>query len=291
MIEPVQSGQVLLNDIASTRPRPGEVAIWWLGQSGYAIRTTSAIFYVDLYLSEYLTVKYANTEKPHIRITRAPIRGSELTEVDWLFATHKHSDHLDPETVPQIFNVSPRARLVLPAAAVEHAVSLGLDRKRLVPTRGDETIQIGPLKVHSIPSAHPNLDYTEQDGYPFLGYIFQVDDLTLYHSGDTLVYPGLAERLKRFSADGHGIDIAFLPINGTSARLEALKIAGNMGAQEAVALAREVGIGLVIPYHYDMFTFNTADVRDFEAVATNAVQPYAVLRCGERFCWRRQDKP
>src|SRR5260221_2300699 len=136
MIEPFQSGQTLLDDIKTTQPGPGEVAIWWLGQSGYAIKTASALFYVDLYLSEHLTAKYASTEKPHIRMTTAPLRGSDLKDLAWIFASHKHSDHLDPGTLPALFATSPEAKLILPAAIVEHAVSLGLDRTRFIPTRG-----------------------------------------------------------------------------------------------------------------------------------------------------------
>ncbi len=282
LIQPVQSGSELLNDMAATQLQMGEIALWWLGQSGYAIKTASALFFVDLYLSEHLTAKYTNTEKPHIRMTAAPLRGTQLSNVEWVFASHQHSDHLDPVTMPQIFARSAQAKLVLPAAIIDHADSLGLDRERLIPTRGDETIQVGPITVHSIPSAHPGLDYSEEYGYPFLGFVFQVDGLTLYHSGDTVLYDGLAERLIRFT-----IDIAFPPINGTDAHREALQVPPNMSMKEAVALAKQVGVRLLIPHHYDMFTFNTADVRDFERLAAEASQPYKVLRCGERFCWKR----
>jgi L-ascorbate metabolism protein UlaG (beta-lactamase superfamily) len=253
-----------------------------LGQSGYAVKTASALFYVDLYLSEHLTAKYANSQKPHIRMTAAPLRGTELSNVEWLFASHVHSDHLDPVTLPQIFAHSPQAKLVLPAAIVDHAVSLGLSRERLIPMRGDETLQVGPITVHSIPSAHPGLDYSEEYGYPFLGFVFQADGLTLYHSGDTVMYDGLAERLSRFA-----IDIALLPINGTDARREALQVPPNMNMSEAVLLVKQVGARLLTPHHYDMFTFNTADVHDFERLAAEARQPYKVLCCGERFCWKR----
>jgi L-ascorbate metabolism protein UlaG (beta-lactamase superfamily) len=111
----------LLNDITTTRLGEGEVALWWLGQSGYAIKTASVLFYVDLYLSEHLTAKYAATEKPHIRMTEAPLRGNDITKAAWVFASHKHSDHLDPGTLPLLFVASPDAKLVLPAALTDHA--------------------------------------------------------------------------------------------------------------------------------------------------------------------------
>lgn len=278
MLQPVKAGKALLDEIDAARPRRGEVALWWLGQSGYAIKTTSALIYIDLYLSEHLTAKYASTEKPHIRMTEAPLRGADITNARWVLASHKHSDHLDPGTLPDLFAASPAAHLVLPAATVEHAVALGLARERLIPTRGDETIQVGPLTIHSIPSAHPTFEHDPVTGYPFLGYVIEVDGLTLYHSGDTLVYDGLAERLQRFS-----LDIAFLPINGTSERLRQLNVPPNMSAEEAVALAQAVSPLLVIPHHYDMFTFNTVDVGEFTRRADAAGPQYVVLRCGEQF--------
>ncbi len=282
MIEPVQSGPALLDDIQSTTLQPSQVAIWWLGQSGYAIKTASTLFYVDLYLSEHLTAKYAATEKPHIRMTRAPLRGADLRDVRWVFSSHKHSDHLDPGTLPALFANNPDAQLVLPLALVDHAQVLGLDR--LLPTYGDESLDCDGLKVHVVPSSHPDLDYTKETGYPFIGFVFEVDGVKLYHSGDTIVYAGLAERLA-----AHQVDIAFLPINGTDERRHQLHVPPNMNSAEALELAAQIGNPLIIPHHYDMFTFNTVDVREFTALADAAGQPYRVLQCGERFIWSRTD--
>lgn len=282
LIEPVQRGAALMRDILAARPMPGEVMIWWLGQSGYAIKTTSTLFYIDLYLSEHLTAKYANSALPHIRMTESPLRGQEITGAAWVFSTHKHSDHLDPGTLPDLFAASPEARLVLPMANVDHAVALGLDRARLIPMRGDDSLRLGALTVHAIPAAHPDLAFVAPDGYPFLGFVFQADGLTLYHSGDTVIYPGLAERLKRFS-----VDIALLPINGTDERRLSFGTAPNMSAADAVDLAHYIGARLLIPHHYDMFTFNTADPADLVALAEAGGQPAVVLRCGERFTWRQ----
>ena len=158
MRTPVQSGAALAADIAAARPAPGRVAIWWLGQSGYAIRTASALFYVDLYLSEHLTAKYAHTAKPHVRMTHAPLRWADLPAARWLFSSHKHSDHLDPGTLPNLLAAHPDSRLILPAAIVDHACGLGLDPAQLLPMRGDDSLMLDGLTVHALPSAHPGRD-------------------------------------------------------------------------------------------------------------------------------------
>ncbi len=283
MIKAVLKGQALLDDIQAAAPQAGEICIWWLGQSGYAIKTTSALFYIDLYLSEHLTLKYEDTEKPHIRMTEAPLRGSKISDAKWVFASHKHSDHLDPGTLPDLFAASPDAHLVLPMALVDHAIGLGLERSRLIPTTGDETIQVGNLTVTSIPSAHPTFEVTDNGHYPFVGYLIEVDGLHLYHSGDTVVYDGLADRLRAFAPD-----ILFLPINGTDARRHSLHVPPNMSAADAVTLAQTVGSGTVIPHHYDMFTFNTTDVSEFAELATAADVPFVVLRAGERYTYKKE---
>jgi L-ascorbate 6-phosphate lactonase len=283
MIQPLLSGQALLENISAAQPADGELYVWWLGQSGYAIKTRSTLFYTDLYLSEHLTAKYAATEKPHIRMTEAPLRGGDIHDAEWVFASHKHSDHLDPGTMPDLFAASPHCRLILPYALVSHTVKLGLDEARLLPMRGEDTLQAGALTVYALPSAHPTFEYTAEGGYPFLGFLIEVDGLRLYFSGDTLVYDGLAERLRAFQPD-----ILFLPINGTDARRDALHVPPNMNAAEAVALVQAVGNGLVIPHHYDMFTFNTADVNDFVSLAQAAAIRFAVLQPGARWTFQRR---
>jgi len=280
MIQPALSGSALLADIELAQPRSGQVVIWWLGQSGYAIKSASALVYIDLYLSEHLTAKYANTEKPHIRMTEAPLHGADITNAALVLASHKHSDHLDPGTLPALFAASPGARLMLPAALLDYAAGLGLARERLIGTRGDETLHEGGVTIHSIPSAHPVFDYSEAAGYPFLGFVLEMDGVRLYHSGDTVVYEGLAERLCGFDPD-----ILFLPINGTDARRDALHVPPNMSSADAVTLAGQVGARLVIPHHYAMFTFNTVDVHEFTTLADMAGLNYAVLQPGARFTW------
>lgn len=283
MIQPVLRDQALLDDIQAASPAYGDACIWWLGQSGYAVKTQRHLLYIDLYLSEHLTAKYASTDKPHIRMTEAPLRGSQIMNASYVFASHKHSDHLDPGTLPDLLAASPHAIIVVPAAILDHALKLGIPRDRLLPTGGDQRHAVDDSFLFaSIPAAHPTFEMTGAGDYPFVGYLINVDGVRLYHSGDTLVYDGLARRLRDFQPD-----ILFLPINGTDERRNALHVPPNMNADEAIALASEVGNGLVIPHHYDMFTFNTTDVNEFTASADTAGIPYAVLQPGGRFTWTR----
>src|SRR5271167_2059981 len=95
-------------------PSPGSLVVWWLGQSGFLIKSRAGLLAIDLYLSEHLTKKYEATNRPHVRMTRAPIRGHELRGVDLVLASHRHSDHLDPGTMPELLAASPGAVLMLP---------------------------------------------------------------------------------------------------------------------------------------------------------------------------------
>jgi L-ascorbate 6-phosphate lactonase len=277
LIEPVQSGAALVNEIADTRPAPGTLAVWWLGQSGFLIKSRFGTLVIDPYLSEHLTTKYAETNKPHIRMTRAPLRGAILTGVDLVLASHKHSDHLDPGTLPDLLNASAGAQLVLPEAIREHALGLGLANDRLIGVDAGQTHTRAGFRVRAIPSAHEGLDTDARGRHLYLGFVIEADGLRLYHSGDSVVYDGLLEQLGT-----DPFDVLFLPING---RDPARGVSGNMSASEAIDLAVRCRPRFVVPHHYDMFTFNTIPISVFEAEARRLPEGVSarVLRCGERW--------
>ena len=277
MIEPIRQGPELIDEIARTVPPAGSLVVWWLGQSGFLIKSPQGLLAVDLYLSEHLTKKYEATSRPHVRMTRAPVRGGELQKIDLILASHKHSDHLDPGTMPDLLAASPGAMLVLPESIIDHAEQLGLSRNRLLGVDAGDTLERAGFRVHAVPSAHEDLDTDENGRHLYLGFVIEAEGRRLYHSGDTVAYPGLIERL-----GSDAFDVVFLPING---RDPARGVPGNMTAAEAVDLAIEVRPRFVVPHHYDMFTFNTVPVDVFAAEARRlpaGVKP-RVLSCGERW--------
>ena len=46
----MKSGARLLDEIAPTAPPPGSIAVWWLGQSGFVVKSRSGLIVIDPYL-------------------------------------------------------------------------------------------------------------------------------------------------------------------------------------------------------------------------------------------------
>lgn len=275
MIQPFKSGDALLAEIAGSRPEPGCLAVWWLGQSGFLIQSRNGILVIDPYLSEHLTLKYAGTAREHVRMTAAPFRGKELRGVDLVLGSHKHSDHIDPGTLPDLMEASPRATLAVPRALVDHAIHLGLPGDRVVGLEAGDVFEKAGFRVRAIPSAHEGLD-TDADGFHlYLGFVVEAEGRRVYHSGDSMRYEAMADWL------GHDpFDAMFLPING---RNPSRGVPGNMSAAEAVDLASLVRPRYVVPHHFDMFTFNTVPVSEFAFEARRLPEGTApvVLECGQ----------
>jgi L-ascorbate metabolism protein UlaG (beta-lactamase superfamily) len=285
MIKPFLQDDAFLADVEAHREETGTVRVWWLGQSGFLVQTHAGHLLFDPYLSDSLTKKYANTEKPHVRMTERVVAPERLDfGINVITSTHGHTDHLDPETLKPIAQATV-ARflpslgpwcaddmtpcLVLPAATVEMARERLGDWWPIAPMRAWEHKNWG-FDITAVPAAHPDLATNERGEHRYLGFVVQHRQFGIYHSGDSVLYNGMADGIR---ALGH-IDLALLPINGK---------VGNMNGTDAARLAHEIGAKLVVPCHYEMFEFNTASPYElFVPECERLGQPYKVLRAGER---------
>jgi L-ascorbate metabolism protein UlaG (beta-lactamase superfamily) len=276
VIKPVLQDKAFLEDVQRAKDDPDHLHLWWLGQSGYLIQWQGHHLLLDPYLSDSLTKKYANTNKPHVRMTERVIAPEQLDFVDVVTSSHNHTDHLDGETLILLWKANPNLRVIVPRANIHFAAErLQVAPTQLTPIRVDDApLEINPFSFEAIPSAHESIEQDEHGDHRFIGLIIRIGKWTIYHSGDCVPYDGQVERLKKWK-----IDIALLPING---RDPARGVAGNFNVGEAVTLAKEIGAGLVIPCHYEMFEFNTVSTDGFIHVAKEMNQPYRVLKCGER---------
>jgi L-ascorbate metabolism protein UlaG (beta-lactamase superfamily) len=258
VIEPAMADDVFLTDVAEAAD-PHAAYVWWLGQSGFLIKWGGRHLLIDPYLSDSLTRKYAGTDREHVRMTRRVVDPRQLDFVDVVCSTHGHTDHLDGETLEPILAAG--AALVCPAGNRELAEER-LGREPDVCLAHGDTSTVAGFELEAVPAAHPEL------APQYAGYVVSFGGCRIYHSGDSLVYPRMAEQLRPTEPS-----LALLPINGAL---------GNMSGPEAARLAHAIGARLVTPCHYEMFEFNTASPEAFAAECRRLGQPFEVLRAGER---------
>jgi len=232
-----------------------------------------AFLLLDPYLSDSLTRKYAGTDKPHTRLTGRVVAPERLGFVNVATSSHNHTDHLDGETLMPLLRANPALEILVPEANRAFAAErLAVAPGRLRGLNAGQSATLGGFTFHDVPAAHNELDTDERGNHRFLGYVVQAGPWTIYHSGDTLRYPGMAELLRCWR-----IDLALLPINGNKPER---RVAGNLDGREAATLARDIGAGLVIPCHYDLFEFNTASPDEFVAACRTLGLPSCVLENG-----------
>jgi len=207
---------------------PGTVALWWLGQAGFAVAPMAE------------------------RVSPPAFEPEDAVDVDVVTCSHEHYDHLDLASLPAIAHASPRARFVIPRPLVDAVAAAGVPRERIVGAQPDERIRLDGVTLHPLPARHGvgiADAYTfgrELSGglYRYLGYVVDDGVARVYHAGDTIAYDGQAERLRALD-----VDIALLPINGRDHFRETAGIVGNLDHREAARLA-------AVPMHYDTFASN-----------------------------------
>lgn len=273
MIEPFQTGDEFLHDVRSRSGRPG-FRLWWLGQSGFLLQWAGRHALLDPYLSDSLTNKYRNTDKPHIRMTHRVVDPAALNFIDVVTSSHNHTDHLDAATLLPLRQANPLLQFVIPEANRNFvAERLGCDAQWPLGCDDGTTVEADGFRFHGIASAHEHVDRDEAGRCKYLGYVVEFGPYRIYHSGDTMLYEGMVERLRPWR-----VRIALLPINGA---LPERRVAGNLDGRQAARLSHDIGAAIAVPCHYDMFTFNTASPEEFVAECARLGQRCDVLRNGE----------
>ncbi|KAA9008656.1 MBL fold metallo-hydrolase [Paenibacillus spiritus] len=237
----MRTGQELQEEIRRTEVPHGCLAVWFLGQESVVAKGDGLTIYIDPYVSE----------DPD-RTFPPPLEAERVTDADLVLITHEHSDHLDRKAIPVIARNNPEARFLAPSCCRKELLELGVNPDRLEAAVPDAWAGYGPkLRIHPLAAAHESLEYSE-DGLPrYVGYILELNGVTLYHAGDTVLFPELVEKV-----GAHRIDLAMLPINGRDYFRNSRDIVGNMNYREAAEFAAVSGFDTMVPLHYDLYAGN-----------------------------------
>jgi L-ascorbate metabolism protein UlaG (beta-lactamase superfamily) len=230
------------------------VCFWWLGQAGFAIRHQESLLLIDPYLSNSLAEKYKNAEFKHQRMIPIPVDPADIRGCQYYLCTHAHTDHMDPLTIQSLQHGS-HPFFIVPRAEIDRAVERGMAASSLGNINAGEIIELdGDIKIEALASAHEKLEIDANGNFKHLGYVISIGGLRLYHSGDCVPYPGLAQHLAQLC-----IDIALLPINGRDEYRASRGVPGNFTLSEAIELCQMAAIPMLVGHHFEMFDFNTID--------------------------------
>lgn len=244
------TGPALSRQIDRLPVPPDTLAVWFLGQAGLVLKGGDTIVYIDPYLTGETNPPDASPE-PFKRAFPPPLVPDSVANADVVLLTHDHLDHTDGATVGPLAKASPQAVFVGSSwsRAILRAAGVADDRVRAAPV--GQPLTLGALTVTPIPAAHYDLERDAAGQHRYLGYLVDLNGVTLYHSGDTILVPELLDALR-----GRRVDIAALPVNGRDYWRDQQHIVGNLYPQEAADLVAMLGADVFIPLHNDLFAGN-----------------------------------
>ena len=157
---------------------------------------------------------------------------------DVVLITHGHPDHFQPEVVK---NLSKRGtRVVVPTSTKEAGLDYGLATDAMAP---GESKQVGFLPVTAVAAYNTSKPFHPRRK-AWVGYLFEIDGVRIYHAGDTDFIPEMK---------GLGVDVALLPVGGLF----------TMGKKEALQAAEALQPQVVVPMHYGRLPFTGGAGRAF----------------------------
>jgi L-ascorbate metabolism protein UlaG (beta-lactamase superfamily) len=187
--------------------------ISWFGQSSVRIITkTGKVIYID----------------PYKKI-------KEDIKADFIFVTHPHQDHFNPRTIMSLGK--DETRLIMPRTLKQFATdAIDPGEKKVF---GDLTVTgVAAYNLRGFP--HPKKNH-------WLGYLINIDGITIYHGGDTDCIPEMKNLMP---------DIAFLPVTGFV----------SMNKENAIEAAGLLMPKIVVPIHYGLLPGTRGNGKKFSDV-------------------------
>ena len=159
------------------------IAIWWVGNAGWLIKSGNLLVSTDLDLSD------------EEKVQPPPITAEELApELDVAFVSHHHGDHCN---VPTIRTLAQRGKciFVLPQPCLKEVAELGIPKERIVVPEPLHPFDIKGIHVEPIHAIHGNQEFTVLTREPDFvekiahncGYVLNIAGKRFLHPGDSVL--------------------------------------------------------------------------------------------------------
>lgn len=200
------------------------VEIKWLGHAGFLIKN-SKVIYIDPY-----NIKEG------------------LEKADLVLITHSHYDHCSVADMNKI--IKQGTKIIMTADCQSKITRFDIPIKMEIIEPGQD-LDFGDVKISAVPAYNVDKHFhPKEEGW--VGYIIKMNDVLIYHAGDTDIIPEM-QKLTGFKQPGKEF-IALLPIGGRF----------TMSVEEAVEAVKIIKPSLAIPMHWGSIVGSEEDAREFK---------------------------
>ena len=242
------------------------IAIWWMGNDGWLIKSDNILIGTDLDLD--------SSDK----IQPPPLSAQELaTELDVTFVTHHHGDHFNLPT-HRILGQGHRCTFVLPRTCVRQAQELGIPTERIIVPEPLHPFEVKGIHVEPIHAIHGNQEFTVLTREPDFvesiahncGYVFNLHGKRFLQPGDSVL---TEEHLNL-----KNIDVLFVS-----------PTVHNMYIDRSMVLINKLEPAYIIPQHFGTYIVTDEDrfwTKGYpdelkERLSSDLQKRYHILRQGE----------
>jgi L-ascorbate metabolism protein UlaG (beta-lactamase superfamily) len=174
-----------------------------------------------------------------------PYQVSPKKKADIILVTHEHFDHCSPDDIARL---KKNDTVIITEKNTASKIIDG-DIRILRP---GETLSLDDIKVEAVCAYNINKAFhPKANGW--LGFIIEVQDVRIYHAGDTDFIPEMNDIQA---------DIALLPVSGKYV----------MTSEEAVQAALAIQPKIAIPMHYGAIVGNENDAEKFRKALQGKIE-------------------
>lgn len=199
------------------------IEINWLGHSGILISGPKKI-YIDPFQIE-----------------------EGLPKADYIFLTHSHYDHCSFKDIKKILKENTQ---VLAPADCQSKLFRSKFKINFETIEENQERDFTDFKISTIPAYN-----TDKPFHPLgsggIGYLVKLDEILIYHAGDTDIIPEMQKLTGHRKKEN--ILIALLPISGKY----------TMSVEEAIEAVKTIKPSLAIPIHYGSVIGSNEDAKEF----------------------------
>jgi L-ascorbate metabolism protein UlaG (beta-lactamase superfamily) len=223
---------------------PAKNLLIWFGHSSYFMQIDGKKILVD--------PVFSGSASP-IKYTTLSFRGSDiyttddLPEIDYLFISHDHWDHLDYETVVKI---QPKVKKVITGLGVgAHLQYWGYSRDKIIEKDWNEQVVLDPgFIVNTTPARHFSGREFKRNRTLWLSFVFKTPTMKLFLGGDS----GYDTHFKTIGDTFGPFDLAILECGQYNPYWKYI----HMMPEEVVQAGIDLYTKKILPVHWSKFALS-----------------------------------